>query len=129
MRDELIKLIKASSPNTIEGLGEDLLAAGVIVLPCKVGQTIFFCTRICNEEGEEKFDILEGEVRSFSLQKEGLWMCCHYECGLIHWHLAKAFERLKALVERGDVEQDLGKIVFLTKEEAERALAERNDSV
>jgi hypothetical protein len=87
-----------------------LLANGVIVPPCKVGQTVFFHTCVCDKEGEEKFDILEGELISFSLQKEGLWAYCRYKCGLTYWHL---------------VEKDFGKTVFLTREEAEKALAER----
>ena len=84
-----------------------------IELPCKVGQTIFFYTCVCDKEGEEKFDTLEGEVISFSIQKEGLWAYCCYKCGLTYWHL---------------VEQDFGKTVFLTQEEAEKALAERSSN-
>lgn len=80
-----------------------------IELPCKVGQTIFFYTCVCDEIGKEKFDILEGEVISFSIQKEGLWAYCRYKCGLTYWHL---------------VVKDFGKTVFLTREEAEQALKE-----
>jgi hypothetical protein len=72
-----------------------------------VGQTIFFYACVCDEDGEEKFDILDGEVISFSIQEEGLWAYCRYKCGLTYWHL---------------VEKDFGKTVFITKEEAERAL-------
>ena len=113
MRDRLIELLKESSQyikeqdSLIERIADHLIANGVIVPPCKVGQTIFFYTCVCDKEGEEKFDILEGEVISFSLPKEGLWGYCRYKCGLTYWHL---------------VEKDFGKTVFLTREEAEQAL-------
>lgn len=113
MRDRLIELIsQVQYMGGLEGrLADYLLANGVIVPPCKVGQTVFFYTCVCGEVGKEKFDILEGEVISFSLQREGLWAYCRYKCGLTYWHL---------------VEKDFGKEVFLTREEAEKALAERS---
>ena len=115
MKEKLANLIEASG--MVEGrsrceiIAEELLCADVIVPPCKVGQTVFFYTCVCDEAGKEKFDILEGEVISFSLQREGLWAYSRYKCGLTYWHL---------------VEKDFGKTVFLTKEEAEKALAERS---
>ena len=118
MRDRLIELLNEC--RAIEGCGLDLvekqadhlLANGFIVPPCKVGQTIFFYACVCDEEGEEKFDILEGEAISFSIQKEGLFAYCRYKCGLTYWHL---------------VEKDFGKTVFLTRAEAERALERSNE--
>ena len=127
MRERLIELLKTPhkaeklrqtgtaigdyEDDCIEAMVADfLLANGVIVPPCKVGQTVFFYTCVCDKEGEEKFDILEGEVISFSLQEEGFWAYCRYKCGLTYWHL---------------VEQDFGKTAFLTKEEAEEALAKK----
>ena len=113
MRDRLIELIRKIPYGVSVGVkfeqyfcelvADHLLANGVIVPPCKVGQTVFFYTCVCDKEGEERFDILEGEVVSFSLQKEGLWGYCRYKCGLTYWHL---------------VEKDFGKEVFLTREEA-----------
>lgn len=116
MRDRLIELVNEAKEQYFNDVTdrtetdyivECLLDNGVIVPPCKVGQTIFFYTCVCDKEGEEKFDILEGEVISFSLPKEGLWGYCRYKCGLTYWHL---------------VEKDFGKTVFLTREEAEQAL-------
>ena len=80
-----------------------------VEFPCKVGQTIFFYTCVCDKTGEERFDILEGEVISFSMQKEGLWAYCRYKCGLTYWHI---------------VDEGFGESVFLTKEEAEAKLKE-----
>ena len=96
-----------------EYVADYLLKNGVIVPPCKVGQTVLFYTCVCDEVGKEKYDTLEGEVISFSLQKEGLLAYCLYKCGLTYWHL---------------VEQDFGKTVFITREEAEKALAERSEN-
>jgi hypothetical protein len=99
-------------PEAVEKLADHLLSKGVIVPPCKVGQTVFFYTCVCDKEGEVKFDIFDGEVISFALQKEGLLAYCHYKCGLTYWHLVK---------------KDFGKTVFSTREEAEIALAERSE--
>ena len=84
-----------------------LLANGVVCPPCKVGDKVFYVNEVCDENADEYLDISVGEVISFSMQKEGLWMYCRYEDGLTYWHL---------------VADDFGKTVFLTKEEAEQAL-------
>lgn len=119
MRDRLIEIVKESLVKNIdythrlaESITDDLLANGVIVPPCKVGEMVFFYCCVCDEVGKEKFDILEGEAISFSIQKEGLWAYCRYKCGLTYWHV---------------VEEDFGKTVFLTREDAEQALKEAQD--
>lgn len=119
MRDRLIELVKQSLIRHIdktcklaENITDDLLSEGVIVPPCKAGKTIFFYACVCDEAGKEKYDILEGEVISFSLRKERFWAYCSYKCGLTYWHL---------------VDEDFGKLVFFTREEAEQALKEAND--
>ena len=93
-------------------LADYLLEHGVIVLPCRVGDTVWWVTEIVDENCEEKPDILLGEIASFSVQKEGLWAFCRYVGGLTFWHLVS----------------DIGKTVFLTREEAERALKERENN-
>ena len=77
--------------------------------PCEVGQAVFFYTVVDDEGGYPVFDILEGEVISFSIQKEGLWAYCRYKYGLTYWHV---------------VDESFGKTVFLTKEDAEQKLKE-----
>lgn len=72
----------------------------VIELPCKVGDIVWWA----DTEFEE---LLEGEVVSFPLQKEGLWAYCRYRGGLTYWHLVSDY---------------FGNTVFLTKEEAERKM-------
>jgi hypothetical protein len=119
MRDRLIELLEAecgfsrymTDDERRARLADHLLANGIIVPPCKVGDTVFFATCVDDGESEEKYDTLEGECISFSLQNQGLLAYCRYKCGLTYWHL---------------VEQDFGKTVFLTREEAEKALERRN---
>ena len=112
MRDRLTEIVKKSLVKNIdhthrlaENITDDLLAAGVIVPPCNVGQTVYF-------SDHEKKSVWEGHIGSFSLDAAHLWFNCHYKCGLNIWHPI----------------EDFGKIVFLTKEEAEKALAERSGS-
>ena len=125
MRDRLIELLNKKydhfcdqcgvnkDSHYTESLADYLLENGVIVPPCKVGDVIFFVDMVCNEEGEEELGMSIGKVVSFSIQKEGLWMYCRYEDGLTYWHL---------------VDDELGKTVFLTKEEAEKALRKEQNN-
>ena len=112
MKDRLIELLyKYPNMDTVSldesPLADYLLANGVICPPCKVGDKVYYINEICDENADEYLDISVGEVVSFSMQKEGLWMYCRYEDGLTYWHL---------------VVDDFGKTVFLTREEAEKAL-------
>ena len=118
MRDRLVELLKDVKFNPFDQFNIErnlnriidvFLANGVIVLPCKVGDKIYFVDEVCDENANEYLDINVGEVVSFSIQKEGLWMYCRYENGLTYWHL---------------VADELGKTVFLTREEAEAKLKE-----
>ena len=79
-----------------------LLANGVIVPPCKVGTKVYFA-------GRDSGECLNGNLVSYCLDAAHLWFNCHYDCGLNYWHPI----------------EDFGKTVFLTKEEAEQALKER----
>ena len=116
-RDRLVELLKDTlhewecdvSIKTVTEIAEHLISNGVIVLPCKVGDTVWWATTTVYENCEEKPDILLGEIASFSMQKEGLWAFCRYVGGLTFWHLVSDY---------------FGKTVFLTREEAERALKE-----
>ena len=88
---------------------EDKICEGKFVeLPCAVGTSVWFVTCVCDEIGKEKYDALEGEVISFSMQKYELWVYCHYKCGLTYWHTIDGF--------KADV--------FLTPEEANKKLKE-----
>lgn len=118
MRDRLIELLKKADERCEKckqcqecvayGRGEDcinylmtdhLLANGVIVPPVSVGQTVWF---VRNEK------IIETKVEKIVLKSKGLHLklCCN------------------AMYETSC--NSIGKTVFLTKEEAEKALAERS---
>lgn len=116
-RKRLIELLQGAKDKYINLLdfeknliAKHLLENGVIVPPCKVGDTVWWVTTSIDENCEENPDIEIGKVASFSIQPEGLWAYCRYESGLTFWHLVADY---------------FGKTVFLTKEEAEQALAER----
>jgi hypothetical protein len=83
-------------------IADHLLANGVVVPPCKVGVEVYFASK-------EKDRIFKGELISFSLDAAHFWFFCRYYCGLSLWHQV----------------EDFGKTVFLTGEEAEQALKEK----
>lgn len=82
----------------------------IIVQPCKVGDIAYHLT---NTDTLEEFgisEIFEGKVCSISKEEETLWIFVRYDNGLNFWY----------------TEKDIGKNLFLTKEEAEKALMERS---
>lgn len=131
MRDRLIALLEVfvtkSNNCTTLALADYLLANGVIAPPCKVGDTLYAIsdTRV---KDVEIVEIYVGKDNCISFQAsfdcdedcEGCpfesWSqsyCGEWDCG----------------GQYGDtmiVANDFGKTVFLTREEAEAALAERS---
>ena len=115
-RDRLKEIVKDSLMRHIdktcllaENITNDLLANGVIVPPCKVGAYIF---GVFDNDDEHIKEIYCGKVLCFSLDECNLlWARMKYACGLTYWHKI----------------DDFGKTVFLTKDEAEQALKERNN--
>ena len=114
MRDRLMELIQnaprtdtvygdiklAEPVQTLQTIADDLLDNGVIVPPCKVGELLYVAIEA----------IPEYEVLSFSIREQGLLIQTHSKfTGGLHpiWACR------------------IGKDVFLTREEAEKALAER----
>lgn len=116
-RQELIDVLTTDidlvidMPRGEEYIADYLLANGVIVPPCKVGDTVWFCCdELDEEEGKEKLVLYEGTVLGFDLGKDVFWGQCQYNNGLNYLHPVRCF----------------GETVFLTREEAEKALAERS---
>jgi hypothetical protein len=100
MRDRLIELINdVVHPCHAGALADYLLENGVIVPPCKVGTEVYFAV-------QDREWVLKGELLSYSLDAAHLWMFCRYRGSINYWHVI----------------EDFGKTVFLTCEEAERAL-------
>lgn len=120
-RERLVELLLESEPikerdldddwgdNEISDIAEHLIKNGVIVPPCKVGDTVY---SYCKEFGTVLAYFVEQITILYDTDnKRGLWV---YEANC---------------VETGDLidcidfySEDIGKTVFLTKKAAEKAL-------
>ena len=108
MRDRLIEILSKpiypkEGVNLAEVIADYLLDNGVIVPPCKVGDTVYSIV-----EGIDL--VLVGEVYEYVVGRE---------------HFVFRSTR-KGYFTLDFTESDIGKTVFLTREEAEKALAERS---
>ena len=117
MRDRLIGLMKEAETKVQETLkskfqldltewlsiyADHLIANGVIVLPCKVGDITYIFDYEVNNHLETKYKgITPSSVEAITIDDEGIWV----ENEHAKYHIS-AF----------------GDIIFLTKEEAEQAL-------
>jgi hypothetical protein len=104
MRDRLIELIKQGNGGydfvSLKRIADHLLANGVIVPPCKVGDDIYW---------------LNNETNEVECQKNDIKAVCYYGDG-----------KFKVVSRCEETPEDIGTVwCFLTKEEAERALKER----
>ena len=122
-REKLIGLLKRFEPcgyENCENCHDDcyvaqradfLIKNNIVVLPCKVGDIIYCIDQDADNNGEFYLGIFEGKIKTIALEDDGLWIYCSYNDGLNMWH---------------KIADDLNRIVFLNREEAEKAL--RNDS-
>lgn len=119
MRDRLIELLQHFADGTyssnghfvdntqVDDVADFLIANGVIVPPCKVGDTVYFLPQK---------EILEATVTNIEVNyytNPQMWLTIEY-C-LYHRNHYKT-----------RIDLMLGKVVFLTREEAEKAFAERS---
>jgi hypothetical protein len=125
MRDRLVELIKKAYSQGLktafeseennksidEYVADYFLSEGVIVPPCKVGDKAYHLTGIDTRKELDLTDIFEGKVCSISKQEDGLWIFCRYNNGLTYWYK----------------ESDIGRKLFFTREQAEKAIAERRE--
>lgn len=95
-REKLIELLKEANKKWFytEDKADYLLANGVIVLPCKVGDTVCYPSSSCDK-------IFEKTIDEILINEEGDYI-----------HFASTYMPL----------ENIGKTVFLTREEAESAL-------
>lgn len=127
MRDRLIELIAKSGLVLVDGgihpdthlaqeaLADHLIAEGVIVPPCKVGQTVYHFSR---DLGAVFPYFVENLNISSMGKNETYWS---YEANFHD-------EETDELIDEIDFDlDDIGKTVFLTREEAERALERREN--
>ena len=127
MRDWLIELLKQKAchyvlcdnecggcknvemyDDSIESIADHLLANGVIVPPCKVGDTVYISENPYTFLPLKK--VVEGEVVSIHLHEHGLFIRVLFDT-----------KKINGCVDY-NLDWKLGKTVFLTREEAEQAL-------
>lgn len=104
-RERLVELLKKADDFTYSlenELADYLLANGVVVLPCKIGDTVYEAEKYCDN----------GAVCLRCYEKDGCKNC-------LYWN--------EIIIERPFCIDDyfnFGKTVFGTREEAEKALKE-----
>lgn len=131
MRDRLIELIKQAKKQTKKAncdiernmiFADYLLANGVIVLPCKVGDIVWKIEDVWHLDDKATWkyhyekEALEFMVRSISIScnSKGIWTKKFRICQVKNGKTIDHQRNIKF--------DDFGKTVFLTIEEAERAL-------
>ncbi len=116
MRDRLIELLLnvpklpvifcgraiGKTYQTAASIADHLLANGVIVPPCKVGDKVFFIVDMSNHKALNDF-VIDDTITKIGVTTKGI------------------------LQENSFDFSDFGKTVFLTREEAEKALSERSE--
>ena len=116
MRERLYKLLQDSPYlNVLDdehwSLAVDhLLSKGVIVPPCKVGQTVYKVVSDKRVKHPYEYKVI------------GLWYSADERCNDAHLAMYIYGVFASSIIVPFD---EFGKTVFLTKEEAEKALAER----
>ena len=90
-----------------EIMADFLLENGVSILPCKVGDVLYYHDYKCGafNDNKDEWNIVDSVVCQIRIKKKGILV--EMSSGRIFTH------------------KDFGKIIFNTKEEAEKVLAER----
>jgi hypothetical protein len=97
-------------------IADHLLANGVIVPPCKAGDTYYTIQQYCNTD---PFETEKEPVMPWDCEK----YCGRADCSFKEHRIEEHRFGTVDFILR--VENKIGKTIFLTKEEAERALKER----
>ena len=123
-RERLINLMieaKRTEPETgsfTDYLADYLLEHGVIVLPCKVGDTYYTIQKYCNTD---PLDTEKEPVMPWDCENH----CCRADCSFKEYRIDEhCFGTVSSIL---DAEKAIGKTIFLIREEAERALKEREN--
>lgn len=122
MRDSLIKSINEFEeldfcipPDWwIEHFADHLLADGVIVPPCKVGDVVY---ALWDVPTETKYIVYCAEIKKISQYNKNCRLTVFFEIEPVEFRGRRKEYQI----------DDFGKTVFLTREEAERALKEREN--
>jgi hypothetical protein len=111
MRDRLIELLDIiiqPGEKTLGDIADHLLTNGVIVPPCKVGDTVYYLNTTYHM-APKRNAIYEAKVTRIVTTDLGTWLVIQIRTdGVGCWEIP-------------DI-RDWGKTVFLTREEAEQAL-------
>ena len=110
-RKRLIELLGGENGFTEEDndvLADYLLENGISILSCKIGDTLYYHDYKCGAFNDDKseWNIIDSIVCEIRIKKKGV---------LVEMISGRIFTH-----------KDFGKIIFHTKEEAEKVLAERN---
>ena len=114
MRDRLIELIKEYRYNSPERIADHLLAEGVIVPPVKVGQWVYVPWEWYGQKGIATVQI--EEIKFYDSDMHYMFLI----------DLESDDETFNQLYGGWEIEDSIGETVFLTREEAEKARAERS---
>ena len=126
-RERLIRLMQEASQNKSDyagniGLGQIadyLLEHGVIVPPCKVGDTYYTIQKYCNTD---PFDTKKEPVMPWDCEN----YCCRNDCSFKEYRVDEhRFDTVGFIL---NAKEKIGKSIFFTREEAERALKERENN-
>lgn len=110
MRDRLVELIKARVENKtwcVTDLADYLLANGVVVPPCKVGDKVYM---VVNDKRVKQ---------PYECKVIGFWYSKYEDCCTIH---LERYVNGKSYSTFSVRFTDVGKTVFLNREDAKRAL-------
>ena len=115
VREKLVKLLKTSpTRNGYTDLGDiadHLIAHGVVVLPCKIGDKVYVNYIYGRNKIITDSQMVCSIEQTVGVNDESYWKVC-----------------VKQVIEKGYIvyheytEDDFGKTVFLTREEAEESL-------
>lgn len=136
-RDRLIELLNETFAQQYEKRGlltadytaDSLLANGVIVPPCKVGDTVY---KICTVNSRIKIgDLWDGRIVESNCDRCGYRGCVCYHIGLRKHEHALMIDvvvprKVYSLAFLMEIMPYIGSIWFTSEEEAEKALAERS---
>ena len=110
--DLIIESVRGCARNWAEVIADHLLANGVIVPPCKVGDTVYIVDG--TTDGIVVGKITNFEFNIYTTPREWITVSGNYPF----------FGDLKT---KNRIDLLIGKTVFLSREEAEKALAERSE--
>ena len=117
----IIESVNGCARNWAEVIANHLIENGVIVPPCKVGQTVYALDLLPDNckcaDCDNYYAGGMGDISECEKTKDGYR---HHKCIEIHEERAIMQDILSWLIF-----DDFGETVFLTREEAEKALAER----